>query len=207
MKRAASWTEAPYSRTRRSWFPPAADATVDELPLVHVYPVNSIGNQESRTMHPTCRLIRFPHDRDRSAWPFTRSPRSRIDRPALGFELVSRSFVEHQVVAPILFAVSAAGAAAAVLNRRRTAWICVGILCGFWIPSTGLIALLGTTLPSRVFWPALVACLGGLVLAYRRIRPDPPGLLTCGTAVGVALAGLFWFATGAACHHRASGAR
>src|SRR5262245_34463919 len=97
-----------------------------------------------------------------------------------GFEVASRSFLEHQVVAPILFAVSVAGTAALFLNRRRTAWSCVGILCGFWISSSAVIAFLGSTLPSRVFWPALAYALGGLALAYRLARPDPPGLLTGG---------------------------
>ena len=107
-----------------------------------------------------------------------------------GFEVASRSFLEHQVVAPVLFAVSIGG-----LLNRRASWISVGIVGGFWIVSSSVIAILGSTAPSRLFWPGLAVSLGLLGLAYRRVRPDSPGLLTGGTVVGVALAGLFWFAT------------
>jgi len=112
-----------------------------------------------------------------------------------GFEVLSRSFLEHQVVAPILFAVSATGAIALLLNRRWPMWISVGIVCGFWISSSAVIAFLGSTWHSRIFWPGVAASIALLAIAYRRVRPDPPTLLTGGTIVGVALAGLFWFAT------------
>ena len=112
-----------------------------------------------------------------------------------GFEVFSRFFLEHQVVAPALFAVSAAGAAAALMNRLRTLWVAVGILSGFWISSSALIAFLGTTFFSRPFWGLLAGSVALLILAYRRVRPDPPALLTGGTVVGVALSALFWFAT------------
>jgi hypothetical protein len=112
-----------------------------------------------------------------------------------GFEILSRSFLEHQGVAPILFAVSAVGVAAMLLKKPRTEWVVIGILAGFWISSSAVIAFLGTTLPSKLFWPALAGSTGLLVLAYRLVRPDPPALLTGGTVAGIALAGLFWWST------------
>jgi hypothetical protein len=112
-----------------------------------------------------------------------------------GFEVASRSFLEHQVVAPILFAVSAAGTAALFLNRRGTIWISVGILGGYWAASSAVIAVAGSTVFSRLFWPGFVASLALLTLAYRRVRPDSPALLTGGTVVGVGLAAIFWTCT------------
>jgi hypothetical protein len=107
-----------------------------------------------------------------------------------GFEVASRSFLEHQVVAPVLFAISVGG-----LLNRRASWISVGVVGGFWIVSSAIIAVLGSTVPSRLFWPGLAGSIGLVVVGYRRLRPDPSGLLTGGTVVGMALAGLFWFAT------------
>jgi hypothetical protein len=112
-----------------------------------------------------------------------------------GFAFLSRSFVEHQGVAPALFAVSAAGLAAIPLKRLRATWIAVGILGGFWTASAGVIAVVGSTVFARAFWVVLPAAAGLLVLAYRLIKPDPPGLLTGGTVVGVALAATFWGCT------------
>jgi hypothetical protein len=99
------------------------------------------------------------------------------------------------VVAPILFAVSAAGTAALLLNRRGTIWISVGILGGYWAASSAVIAVAGSTVFSRLFWPGFVASLALLMLAYRRVRPDSPALLTGGTVVGIGLAVLFWACT------------
>lgn len=112
-----------------------------------------------------------------------------------GFEVLSRSFLEHQGVAAVLVAVSAAGLAAIPLRRRRVEWVAVGILSGFWISSAALITALGTTLPSRIFWLILAGAGSALFLSYKIVRPDPPALLTGGTVVGVILAGLFWWAT------------
>jgi hypothetical protein len=111
-----------------------------------------------------------------------------------GFGVFSRSFLEHQGVAAVLFAVSAAGLAAIPLRRRRVEGIAVGIVAGFWIASSSVIAVLGSTLASRAFWPILAGAIGFLFLSRRIVRPDPPALLTGGTVAGVVLSLLFWHA-------------
>src|SRR6185295_20237853 len=102
-----------------------------------------------------------------------------------GFGVLSRPFVEHQVLAPLLFAVSVAALAGIVLKRPWPAGIGVGILAGFWILCSGVIAGVGTTAFSRPFWGLLAAVLAGLAVAYRQLRPASPALLTGGTILGL----------------------
>jgi hypothetical protein len=109
-----------------------------------------------------------------------------------GFEFLSRSFLEHQVVAPLLFAISAAGVAAVPFKQRKTEWIVVGILGGFWAVSASVIVVVGSTPFASAFWVALVGSISLLLLAYRRVRPDSPLLITGGTVVGLSLATVFW---------------
>lgn len=109
-----------------------------------------------------------------------------------GFDILSRSFVEHQAIAPALFAASAAGLVALALRRPRTAWIVVGLLGGFWAASAAVIVTVGSTPFASVFWVVLAATMWLLLLAWRRGRPDPPGLITGGTVAGVILATVFW---------------
>jgi hypothetical protein len=109
-----------------------------------------------------------------------------------GFEVLSRSFLEHQVVAPVLFAVSAAGLAAVLLKRRRTELVVVGVLGGFWALSASVIVVMGSTPFATPFWAILVGTFWLLLLAYRRVRPEPPLLITGGTVAGLVLATAFW---------------
>lgn len=109
-----------------------------------------------------------------------------------GFEVRSRSFLEHQGVTAILFAVSVAGLAAIPLRRRRVEWIAVGIVSGFWIFSSALIVVLGSTTVSRFFWFILAGAGAALLLSCKIIRPEPRGLLTGGAVAGLVLSFLFW---------------
>jgi hypothetical protein len=108
-----------------------------------------------------------------------------------GFAWGTRSFLEHQVIAPAL-AVSAAALAAGPMKRPSVTALATAILSGFWMASGGVIAVLGTTAPSRLFWIVPPASVMMLVLVRRQA---PNALLTGGTVLGVAVAGLFWFAT------------
>lgn len=109
-----------------------------------------------------------------------------------GFAFGSRPFIEHQVLAPAIFAVSAAAVAAGLRKRPSVVWLAVAVLAGFWVASGGVIAILGTTTPARLFWVVPPTAVGMLVLAC---RSSSPGLLTGGTVAGLGLAALFWCCT------------
>ena len=109
-----------------------------------------------------------------------------------GFAWGSRSFVEHQVLTPAIFAVSAAALAAGLLKRPTVASLAVAVLSGFWVASGGVIAGVGTTAPSRLFWivpPAAMA----MLLMVRRLSSTT--VITGGTVVGTGLAAAFWACT------------
>jgi hypothetical protein len=108
-----------------------------------------------------------------------------------GFALFTRSFVEHQLIVPAIFAVSLAGLGAMILKRPPVAWLSTGILAGFWIGSASIIVLAGTTIHARIFWLVLPAAAALLSLAWRLARPGV-GLLSAGTLAGLTVAGAFW---------------
>ncbi len=109
-----------------------------------------------------------------------------------GFAPFTRSFIEHQVVAPTLFAVSAAGFASILLKRVSLTWLTVGILAGFWTASAAVIVITGSTGVARLFWGVLPTAAGLLLIAWRLGGPAAQGLLTGGTVAGWLLAAAFW---------------
>jgi len=109
-----------------------------------------------------------------------------------GFAFGSRSFVEHQVLAPAIFAVSAAAVAAGLMKRPPVLSLAVAILAGFWIASGGVISVLGTTAFSVPFW--VVPPVAALMLVPAR-RHTSLALLTGGAVAGLGLAALFWICT------------
>lgn len=105
-----------------------------------------------------------------------------------GFSFGSRSFVEHQVLAPLFFLVSLA---AALCPEGRPRWriALVAGLAGFWAVCAGVFAALGSTVFARGLWPILAGALGLAALLARFPERRRQALL--GAGMGGVVGGLF----------------
>lgn len=110
-----------------------------------------------------------------------------------GFVVLSPAFLEHQVIAPALLAISFA---ALVGSRRRATAVPVlgvALLAGFWMVAAAAALAVGTTLYAGAMWTPFVGAAVGLALSARRARDLPLAWLlhACGILGGAALAAGF----------------
>jgi len=104
------------------------------------------------------------------------------------FEVGGRQWFEHEVIAPVVFAVSVA----TLVPRTRP--LAGGLLLGFWIAVAGSVSVVGATPPARAMILVTAAAVAGLAVGLRRGETRRPcaAAAPAGVALGAAFLWCAW---------------
>jgi len=103
-----------------------------------------------------------------------------------GFAIGGRSWFEHEVIVPAVFAISIAG----LVPRMRL--LAAGLLLGFWLAVAGTIGAVGWTLPARAM---IVVVAVALVVLALLLRGDGRRPVAVSAPIGAALGAAFMWCT------------